>query len=503
MTINTSTPNLDPASDSGILNNDDVTSDNTPTFTGTALAGLTVQLRVGTTLLGSAVATGGNWTITSSTLLDGVHNIFIRVLGTGGHDSPILPVTIDTTPPTVTIDQAVGQADPTGANAIEFTVVFSTAVTGFDETDVVLGGTAGASTVEIAESGPLDGTTYTVVVTGMTQPGTVTAAIAAGAVEDGAGNDSLASTSIDNEVTYQLRLFAVGQGKGGVGLVQVLHAADQAEHFSLRPFASFTGDIRVAMGDVNHDGTLDLITAPGRGRQGQVRVFDGVDGTPLAIDGLLPFGPGWKRGLFVAAGDTNSDGFAEIIVGQDQGGGRVRIFDGATGGLLKILKPFGGRYRGGVTVAAGDIDLDGQAEVFTGRLRGPTQVRLFEATGGPPIRTLTAFPGLKLGVNVAAGDVDGDGRAKVIAGLARGHQGLVKVFNASTGEQAAVTTVLTEGLGVRVAAVDTDSDGLAEVVAAAGPGGGPHVKVLNGLTLAEVDSFFAAAPGFSAGFFVG
>ena len=63
--------------------------------------------------------------------------------------------------------------------------------------------------------------------------------------------------------------------------------------------------------------------------------------------------------------------------------------------------------------------------------------------------------------------------------------------------------MLTQGLGVRVAAVDTDSDGLAEVVAAAGPGGGPHVKVLNGLTLAEVDSFFAAAPEFSAGFFVG
>ena len=525
LTINTSTPDLDAASDSGILNSDNVTSDPTPTFSGTAFPGVTVELREGTTLLGTAVATGGTWSITSSALADGVHTIFARVLGTGGHDSPTLTVTIDTTPtavtinqaaaqadpttvnsiqftvvfstpvtgftatdvvlggtagaanaavnpsapldgttytvvvtgmtqpgtvtadvatgavedvagndslpststdnevtyqfppPTVTIDQAAGQADPTGANAIQFTVVFSTAVTGFDETDVVLGGTAGASTGEVSESGPLDGTTYTVVVTGMTQPGTVTAHLAAGAAQDEFGSGSLASTSSDNQVTYRLSLFAVGQGKGGTGLVQVLHAADQAEHFSVTPYAGFTGDIRVAMGDVNHDGTPDLITAPGRGWQGQVRVFDGVDGTPLARDGLLPFGGGWKRGLFVAAGDTNSDGFAEIIVGQDQRGGRVRIFDGATGGLLKVLNPFGGRYRGGVTVAAGDIDLDGKAEVFAGRLGGPTQVRLFKATGAR-IRTLTAFPGLKLGVNVAAGDVNGDGRAEVIASLA-------------------------------------------------------------------------------------
>ena len=34
--------------------------------------------------------------------------------------------------PTVTINQAAGQADPTNASPINFTVVFSEAVTGFD-----------------------------------------------------------------------------------------------------------------------------------------------------------------------------------------------------------------------------------------------------------------------------------------------------------------------------------------------------------------------------------
>src|SRR5262245_20388935 len=47
----------------------------------------------------------------------------------------------DVVPPTVTINQAAGQADPTSAGPIKFTVVFSEAVTGFTSADVSFGGT--------------------------------------------------------------------------------------------------------------------------------------------------------------------------------------------------------------------------------------------------------------------------------------------------------------------------------------------------------------------------
>ena len=55
-------------------------------------------------------------------------------------------VTYDTTAPTVTINQAAGQADPTNASPINFTVVFSEPVTDFATGDVTLSGTAGATT---------------------------------------------------------------------------------------------------------------------------------------------------------------------------------------------------------------------------------------------------------------------------------------------------------------------------------------------------------------------
>jgi len=104
----------------------------------------------------------------------------------------------DNTPPTVTINQATGQADPTSTSPINFSVVFSESVTGFTSSSVSLSGTAGAGTVVVTGSGP----TYSVAVSGMVTNGTVVATIAAGAVQDLASNPNTASTSTDNTVTW-------------------------------------------------------------------------------------------------------------------------------------------------------------------------------------------------------------------------------------------------------------------------------------------------------------
>jgi Ca2+-binding RTX toxin-like protein len=110
-------------------------------------------------------------------------------------------VTYDITPPAVAINQSVSQVDPTTGANIRFTVVFSEPVTGFGDlaTDVTLGGTSGATSVAISTT---DNVTFDVAVTGMTNSGTVTASIPAGAVTDLAGNPNTASTSTDNTVTY-------------------------------------------------------------------------------------------------------------------------------------------------------------------------------------------------------------------------------------------------------------------------------------------------------------
>src|SRR5207244_1805463 len=113
------------------------------------------------------------------------------------------PVTVtvfnDTTPPTVTINQAAGQADPTNSSPINFTAVFSEPVSGFSGAGVTLSGTAGGTKTATVSGGP---SAYNVAVSGMTTSGTVIASIPAGVAQDAAGNPNTASTSTDNSVTF-------------------------------------------------------------------------------------------------------------------------------------------------------------------------------------------------------------------------------------------------------------------------------------------------------------
>ncbi len=115
-------------------------------------------------------------------------------------NSATYSITYDTVSPSVTINQAASQGDPTNSSPINFTVVFSESVTGFTSGDVDFSAstTPGALTAVVTGSS----TTYNVAVSDMTGDGTVIASITAGAANDAAANPSTASTSTDNTVTY-------------------------------------------------------------------------------------------------------------------------------------------------------------------------------------------------------------------------------------------------------------------------------------------------------------
>jgi len=117
--------------------------------------------------------------------------------------SPDNSVTYDGSKPSVTIDQAAGQADPTNASPVLFTVVFDEPINDatFTNTDVSVGGTATTGLVTVIEVAPNDDTTFEVSIA-VTGDGTVVPTIPAGSVEDAAGNTNNASTSTDNSVRY-------------------------------------------------------------------------------------------------------------------------------------------------------------------------------------------------------------------------------------------------------------------------------------------------------------
>lgn len=97
-----------------------------------------------------------------------------------------------------------------------------------------------------------------------------------------------------------IRYFAVGADAGGGPAVNVYDASTGVLKTSFFAFApSFRGGVRVAVGDVNGDGTDDIITAAGPGGGPQVTVYDGNTFQPiLSFFGLAPTFTG---GVYVAA----------------------------------------------------------------------------------------------------------------------------------------------------------------------------------------------------------
>ncbi len=96
-------PDMDALSDTGPSSVDNITSDNTPTFSGTAEVGSIITIYSGATAIGDTVAVGGSWTKTIlAPLSDGVHQIKATATdaaGNTGSASNILEVTIDTSAP--------------------------------------------------------------------------------------------------------------------------------------------------------------------------------------------------------------------------------------------------------------------------------------------------------------------------------------------------------------------------------------------------------------------
>src|SRR4029434_3498419 len=182
-------------------------------------------------------------------------------------------------------------------------------------------------------------------------------------------------------------ILAIGRDNGAGGLVRVFSAKTHIQIAAISPFcARYRLCVRVAPCDSHGDGIPDVVTASANGR---VRVFDGQTFTPLAgiLGNFRPFGRAYTGPIFVAAGDLNGDKRADIVVGKGfQFAPQVRVFDVASGARRPTVFAFDKSFTGGVRVAVGDVNGDGQRDIITGAGRGgPPTVRVFNGLTAQPL----------------------------------------------------------------------------------------------------------------------
>jgi len=288
--------------------------------------------------------------------------------------------------------------------------------------------------------------------------------------------------------------FAVGTSGGGLTQVNVYDAQTNALLGILNPFGGrSTLGASVATGDVNGDGIEDVVVSSGRGGKPIVEVYDGRNLRKLGS--FEAYSTTFSGGASVAVADVNGDGRADIITGSGVGSAaHVKVFSGsnlfnaqgkisATPAPIQSFLAFDTSFRGGISVAGGDTDGDGKADIVVGTLaNSPPHVKIFSGANGAELQSFYALnPGYTGGVSVAAGDIDGDGKAEVIVGASTGATSQVRVF--SGGNLKADYSAFGTGYrGARVATQDIDGDGKSEVIVVTGPSGPPRMRVLNGST---------------------
>ncbi|MCY2940153.1 MAG: hypothetical protein NTV50_00615 [Planctomycetota bacterium] len=286
---------------------------------------------------------------------------------------------------------------------------------------------------------------------------------------------------------------------GGSSTVTFYDPENDEEVGSVVPFPGFTGEIRVVSGDFNGDGFADIIAGAGKGGGPAIVVIDSQTGK--VIKSFFAFDPSFTGGVFVAVQDTNGDGTLDIIAGAGPGGGpEVRIFDGASlNNVLRSFYAYDQSFAGGVSVASIDFNHDGILDIVTGAGPGAApHVKVYDGSTKAILSQWYAYPvSFTGGVYVAAGDLDNDGNIEVVTGAGAGGAPVVAVWDPHTGALLAQFMAYAEDFtgGVRVAIndADGDNDGDLNIITGAGLGGAPEVKVFSFPTLDLLFSYYSGA----------
>lgn len=208
-----------------------------------------------------------------------------------------------------------------------------------------------------------------------------------------------------------------------------------------------TGSAVAFAGDVDKDGFGDIVVGAYRSSPlsggkplklaGSIQVISGKTNTLIPALTVAGSRPGDAFGFSVsAAGDVNSDGFADIAVGapgsdcgNKKDAGSLTVLSGATGSALYTVCGALTKDRLGTAVAlVADLDGDGKQDLVAGAplADGPGgkagkdlgSIRVFSAVNGKPLAERFGQEAKdSFGASLAAaGDVDKDGYGDVIVG---------------------------------------------------------------------------------------
>lgn len=291
------------------------------------------------------------------------------------------------------------------------------------------------------------------------------------------------------ESTFNQKIFLVLVPDSGLEpRVKILTDSGQEVNNWLAYNEKFKGGINVAIGDVNGDGAKEIITAPKAGGGPHVRIFD-ENGNILSE--FMAYDPKFTGGVNIAVGDINGDGNLEIITApMSNGGPHVRVFDWH-GNLRQQFFAYDDGYVGGVNIATGDVNNDGQDEIVTAPGTGfAPEIKIFDWEHRLKGSFLAYDQNMKSGLALTVADVNNDQWPEIVTTPQKDYAANIKSFSFKGRVKNEFTAFNSQlKTGVSLVARDLSGDNLPEILVLPKKGSAALLKIYDADGL-EKQSFY-------------